>query len=80
MYYLNSNSFPIPIFGDFAGAEKRPRRQELCCGHLDTLSAIKYAIVSLYILVLLTIFGLCLAGRMCRSNSNTMGGGISEDF
>lgn len=57
-------SLPFLIFGYVTGAEKRHRRQELCCGHLDTLSAIKYAIVSLYILVLLTIFGLCLAGRI----------------
>ncbi|KAM6915591.1 scavenger receptor class A member 5 [Xenentodon cancila] len=39
----------------------RRRRQDLCCSHLNSLSAIKYAIVSLYVLVLLTIFGLCLA-------------------
>ncbi|KAJ3606462.1 hypothetical protein NHX12_025983, partial [Muraenolepis orangiensis] len=40
---------------------KRRRKQDQCCGHLNSLSAIKYAIVSLYVLVLLTIFGLCLA-------------------
>ncbi|KAF7662622.1 hypothetical protein LDENG_00229180 [Lucifuga dentata] len=43
------------------GSAKRRRKQDQCCGHLNSLSAIKYAIVSLYILVLLTIFGLCLA-------------------
>uniref|UniRef100_UPI0037E73F0A scavenger receptor class A member 5 n=1 Tax=Semicossyphus pulcher TaxID=241346 RepID=UPI0037E73F0A len=43
------------------GSGKRRRKQDQCCGHLNSLSAIKYAIVSLYILVLLTIFGLCLA-------------------
>ncbi|KAM7395063.1 hypothetical protein PAMA_006694 [Pampus argenteus] len=43
------------------GSRKRRRKQDQCCGHLNSLSAIKYAIVSLYILVLLTIFGLCLA-------------------
>ncbi|XP_034999605.1 scavenger receptor class A member 5 [Hippoglossus stenolepis] len=42
------------------GSGKRRRKQDQCCGHLNSLSAIKYAIVSLYILVLLTIFGLCL--------------------
>jgi len=42
----------------------RRRKQDQCCSHLNSLSAIKYAIVSLYILVFLTIFGLCLAGRM----------------
>ncbi|XP_044024804.1 scavenger receptor class A member 5 isoform X1 [Siniperca chuatsi] len=46
------------------GSGKRRRKQDQCCGHLNSLSAIKYAILSLYILVLLTIFGLCLAGRM----------------
>ncbi|XP_041661219.1 scavenger receptor class A member 5 [Cheilinus undulatus] len=43
------------------GSAKRRRKQDQCCSHLNSLSAIKYAIVSLYILVLLTIFGLCLA-------------------
>ncbi|XP_068198297.1 scavenger receptor class A member 5 [Antennarius striatus] len=43
------------------GSAKRRRKQDQCCGQLNSLSAIKYAIVSLYILVLLTIFGLCLA-------------------
>ncbi|KAM9354529.1 scavenger receptor class A member 5 [Pholidichthys leucotaenia] len=42
-------------------SSKRRRKQDQCCNHLNSLSAIKYAIVSLYILVLLTIFGLCLA-------------------
>uniref|UniRef100_A0A3B4H6W0 Scavenger receptor class A member 5 n=1 Tax=Pundamilia nyererei TaxID=303518 RepID=A0A3B4H6W0_9CICH len=40
---------------------KRRRKQDQCCSHLNSLSSIKYAIVFLYILVLLTIFGLCLA-------------------
>ncbi|XP_028997281.1 scavenger receptor class A member 5 isoform X2 [Betta splendens] len=43
------------------GSGKRRRKQDLCCGHLNSLAAIKYSIVSLYVLVLLTIFGLCLA-------------------
>ncbi|KAM4632722.1 scavenger receptor class A member 5 [Polymixia lowei] len=43
------------------GSGTRRRKQDQCCSHLNSLSAIKYAIVSLYILVLLTIFGLCLA-------------------
>uniref|UniRef100_A0A8D2ZQT2 Scavenger receptor class A member 5 n=1 Tax=Scophthalmus maximus TaxID=52904 RepID=A0A8D2ZQT2_SCOMX len=42
------------------GSGKRRRKPDQCCAHLNSLSAIKYAIVSLYILVLLTIFGLCL--------------------
>ncbi|XP_041951914.1 scavenger receptor class A member 5 [Alosa sapidissima] len=37
------------------------RKGDSCCGHLNSLSAIKYAIVSLYILVLLSILGLCIA-------------------
>uniref|UniRef100_A0A1A7WA94 Scavenger receptor class A member 5 n=1 Tax=Iconisemion striatum TaxID=60296 RepID=A0A1A7WA94_9TELE len=40
---------------------KRRRKQDQFCSLLNSLSAIKYAIVSLYVLVLLTIFGLCLA-------------------
>ncbi|XP_010880866.2 scavenger receptor class A member 5 isoform X2 [Esox lucius] len=44
-----------------AGSAKRRRKTDNCCNHLNSMSAIKYAIVSLYILVLLTIFGLCLA-------------------
>lgn len=47
----------------------RRRKQDQCCGHLHSLSAIKYAIVCLYILVLLTIFGLCLA--VSRSQVST---------
>lgn len=43
------------------GSGKRRRKQDQCCGHPNSLAAIKYAIVSLYILVLLTILGLCLA-------------------
>uniref|UniRef100_A0A3Q3XC86 Scavenger receptor class A member 5 n=1 Tax=Mola mola TaxID=94237 RepID=A0A3Q3XC86_MOLML len=43
------------------GSGKRRRKPDQCFGHLNSLSAIKYAIISLYILVLLTIFGLCLA-------------------
>ncbi|XP_031717678.1 scavenger receptor class A member 5 [Anarrhichthys ocellatus] len=43
------------------GSCKRRRKQDQCCAHMNSLSAIKYAIVSLYILVFLTIFGLCLA-------------------
>ncbi|XP_018597897.2 scavenger receptor class A member 5 isoform X1 [Scleropages formosus] len=48
---------------------KRRRKLENCCGHLDSLSAIKYAIVSLYILVLLSIFGLCLAVSRSQASS-----------
>ncbi|KAL4649159.1 scavenger receptor class A member 5 isoform X1 [Arapaima gigas] len=51
------------------GSAKRRRKPENCCGHLDSLSAIKYAIVSLYILVLLSIFGLCLAVSRSQASS-----------
>nr|XP_061806685.1 scavenger receptor class A member 5-like [Nerophis lumbriciformis] len=43
------------------GSGKRRRKQDQCCAQLNSLAAIKYAILSLYVLVLLTIFGLCLA-------------------
>ncbi|XP_019738239.1 scavenger receptor class A member 5 isoform X1 [Hippocampus comes] len=43
------------------GSGKRRRKQDQCCAQFTSLAAIKYAIVSLYVLVLLTIFGLCLA-------------------
>ncbi|XP_061609891.1 scavenger receptor class A member 5 [Phyllopteryx taeniolatus] len=49
------------------GSGKRRRNQDQCCAQLNSLAAIKYAIVSLYVLVLLTIFGLCLA--VSRSQS-----------
>ncbi|KAM9798518.1 scavenger receptor class A member 5 [Neosynchiropus ocellatus] len=43
------------------GSGARRRKQDQLCAHLNSLAAIKYAVVSLYILVLLTILGLCLA-------------------
>ncbi|CAL8317597.1 unnamed protein product [Merluccius merluccius] len=54
---------------DDEGSAKRRRKQDQCCVHLNSLSAIKYAVVSLYILVLLTIFGLCLAVSRSRVSS-----------
>uniref|UniRef100_A0A668V6B8 Scavenger receptor class A member 5 n=1 Tax=Oreochromis aureus TaxID=47969 RepID=A0A668V6B8_OREAU len=48
---------------------KRRRKQDQCCSHLNSLSSIKYAIVFLYILVLLTIFGLCLAVSRSQASS-----------
>ncbi|KAB5517116.1 hypothetical protein PHYPO_G00185700 [Pangasianodon hypophthalmus] len=53
-----------------ASSGKRRRKTDSCCGHLDSLSAIKYAIVSLYILVLLSIFGLCIAA-VSRSQASS---------
>ncbi|MEQ2263457.1 Scavenger receptor class A member 5 [Xenotaenia resolanae] len=47
---------------------KRRRKQDQCCSLLNSLSAIKYAILSLYILVLLTIFGLCLAAFFSQNH------------
>ncbi|KAL0967430.1 hypothetical protein UPYG_G00252140 [Umbra pygmaea] len=52
-----------------ADSAKRRRKPDNCCSHLNSLSAIKYAIVSLYILVLLTIFGLCLAVSRSQMSS-----------
>ncbi|KAF4092068.1 hypothetical protein AMELA_G00016700 [Ameiurus melas] len=52
-----------------ASSGKRRRKTDSCCGHLDSLSAIKYAIVSLYILVLLSIFGLCIAVSRSQASS-----------
>ncbi|KAF5900325.1 scavenger receptor class A member 5, partial [Clarias magur] len=52
-----------------ASSGKRHRKTDGCCGHLDSLSAIKYAIVSLYILVLLSIFGLCIAVSRSQASS-----------
>lgn len=65
-------SFRMPFAGIysksfFSVSTKRRRKQDQCCSHLNSLSSIKYAIVFLYILVLLTIFGLCLAGKVCVS-------------
>ncbi|XP_059369327.1 scavenger receptor class A member 5 isoform X3 [Carassius carassius] len=48
------------------GSAKGRRKTNNCCCQLDSFSAIKYAIVSLYILVLLTIFGLSIAGRLAQ--------------
>ncbi len=55
---------PVNQFLSFTvGSAKGRRKTNNCCGQLDSFTAIKYAIVFLYILVLLTIFGLCIAGR-----------------
>lgn len=54
------------------GAGKRRRKQDQCCGHRNSLAAIKYAIVSLYILVLLTILGLCLAVSRSQVSSQRL--------
>ncbi|XP_077443993.1 scavenger receptor class A member 5 isoform X1 [Stigmatopora argus] len=43
------------------GSGKRRRKQDHCCAPLNSLPAIKYAILSLYVLVLLIVLGLCLA-------------------
>ncbi|KAM8846752.1 scavenger receptor class A member 5 isoform 1-T2 [Synchiropus picturatus] len=43
------------------GGGTRRRKQEQLCAQLNSLAAIKYAVVSLYVLVLLTVLGLCLA-------------------
>uniref|UniRef100_A0A9J7X2C7 Scavenger receptor class A member 5 n=1 Tax=Cyprinus carpio carpio TaxID=630221 RepID=A0A9J7X2C7_CYPCA len=51
------------------GSAKGRRKTNNCCCQLDSFTAIKYAIVSLYILVLLTIFGLCIAVSKSHASS-----------
>ncbi|KAG1929530.1 scavenger receptor class A member 5 isoform X1 [Pimephales promelas] len=51
------------------GSSKYRRKTYNCCGQSDSFTAIKYAIVSLYILVLLTIFGLCIAVSKSHASS-----------
>ncbi|XP_043076412.1 scavenger receptor class A member 5 [Puntigrus tetrazona] len=51
------------------GSAKGRRKANNCCGQLDSFTAIKYAIVSLYILVLLIIFGLCVAVSKSHASS-----------
>uniref|UniRef100_A0A8C7XRH6 Scavenger receptor class A, member 5 (putative) n=1 Tax=Oryzias sinensis TaxID=183150 RepID=A0A8C7XRH6_9TELE len=45
------------------------RRTERCCNHLNSLSAIKYAVICLYVLLLLSTLGLCLAVSRCHEFS-----------
>ncbi|KAM6964901.1 scavenger receptor class A member 5 [Aplochiton taeniatus] len=52
------------------GRGKRRSKADHYCGNLHSLSAIKYAIISLYILVLLCIFGLCLAVSRSQQSSD----------
>ncbi|XP_036406107.1 scavenger receptor class A member 5 [Megalops cyprinoides] len=58
---INSRNLSKLNLCEEVSSTKKRRKPDNCCGHLDSLSAIKYAIVSLYILVLLSIFGLCIA-------------------
>ncbi|XP_051951987.1 scavenger receptor class A member 5 isoform X2 [Xyrauchen texanus] len=51
------------------GSVKHRRKPDNCCGQLDSFTAIKYAIVSLYILLLLTVFGLCIAVSRYQATS-----------
>ncbi|XP_061900883.1 scavenger receptor class A member 5 [Entelurus aequoreus] len=51
------------------GSGTRHRKVDQCCGQLNSLSAIKYAIVTLYVLVVLTILGLCLAVSRSQTTS-----------
>ncbi|XP_062857891.1 scavenger receptor class A member 5 [Trichomycterus rosablanca] len=57
--YDGRNLSKLNLCEDMSSGKRR--RKTDCCGHLDSLSSIKYAIVSLYILVLLSILGLCIA-------------------
>ncbi|KAI1897524.1 hypothetical protein AGOR_G00084160 [Albula goreensis] len=58
---MNSRNLSKLNLCEEVSSSKKRRKPDNCCGHLNSLSAIKYAIVSLYILVLLSIFGLCIA-------------------
>ncbi|XP_015199257.1 scavenger receptor class A member 5 isoform X2 [Lepisosteus oculatus] len=58
---MNSRSLSKLNLCEEVSSAKRRRKPDHCCSHLNSLSAIKYAILSLYILVLLSIFGLCIA-------------------
>ncbi|KAJ8355852.1 hypothetical protein SKAU_G00186460 [Synaphobranchus kaupii] len=66
---MNSRNLSKLNLCEEVGSSKRRRRPDGCCAHLNSLSAIKYAIVSLYILVLLSIFGLCIAVSRSQASS-----------
>ncbi|XP_061099213.1 scavenger receptor class A member 5 [Conger conger] len=66
---MNSRNLSKLNLCEEASSSKRRRKPESCCAHLDSLSAVKYAIVSLYILVLLSIFGLCIAVSRSQASS-----------
>ncbi|XP_035276529.1 scavenger receptor class A member 5 isoform X1 [Anguilla anguilla] len=66
---MNSRNLSKLNLCEEVGSSKRRRKADGCCAHLDSLSAIKYAIVSLYILVLLSIFGLCIAVSRSQASS-----------
>ncbi|XP_054618090.1 scavenger receptor class A member 5 [Dunckerocampus dactyliophorus] len=51
------------------GSGRRRRKAEQCCGPLNSLSTVKYAIVTLYVLLLLTILGLGLAVSRSQTTS-----------
>ncbi|KAM9421804.1 scavenger receptor class A member 5-like isoform 2-T3 [Salvelinus alpinus] len=65
--YDGRNLSKLNLCEDAVSAKRR--KPDNCCSHLNSLSAIKYAIVSLYILVLLSIFGLCLAVSRSQMSS-----------
>lgn len=54
---------------DEVGSAQHRRKADSCCGHLGSITSIKYAIVSLYILLLLTIFGLFIAVSKSQASS-----------
>ncbi|KAJ8270692.1 hypothetical protein GJAV_G00118110 [Gymnothorax javanicus] len=66
---MNSRNLSKLNLCEEVSSSKRRRKPDSCCVHLDSLSAIKYAIVSLYILVLLSIFGLCIAVSRSQASS-----------
>ncbi|KAK1170296.1 scavenger receptor class A member 5-like isoform X1 [Acipenser oxyrinchus oxyrinchus] len=65
---INSRSLSKLNLCDESPANSR-RKADNCCAHLNSLSSIKYAIVLLYVLVLLSIVGLFIA--VSRSQRST---------
>ncbi|XP_024119786.1 scavenger receptor class A member 5 [Oryzias melastigma] len=62
----NTSMFEEPYEGGSSSKlnlydEGMRRRKERCCNHLDSMSAIKSAVICLYVLLLLSVLGLCLA-------------------
>ncbi|XP_056619599.1 scavenger receptor class A member 5 isoform X2 [Triplophysa dalaica] len=68
--YEGMNLSKLNLCDEAGSAQHSCRRKaDSCCGQLGSFTAIKYAIVSLYILLLLTIFGLFIAVSKSRESS-----------
>ncbi|KAI7800121.1 scavenger receptor class A member 5, partial [Triplophysa rosa] len=67
--YEGMNLSKLNLCDEVGSAQHTCRRKaDSCCGQLGSFTAIKYAIVSLYILLLLTIFGLFIAVSKSRES------------